>query len=227
MKLAALFSGGKDSTYALYLVSKEHEIKYLVTMKSINKESYMFHTANIDITETQAKCMGISLIEKKTMGIKEYELKDIESVLANLKKKGILGIVSGAVASNYQKSRIEKICKKLGMKCISPLWGRDPEEVLREMVESGFEIAIVAVAAGGLNESWLGRRIDEKSIEELAKLSTEHGIHMMGEGGEFETLVTDCPLFRKKIIIEKSEKKWDKPTRSGELIVKKIRLAGK
>jgi diphthine-ammonia ligase len=227
MKLASLFSGGKDSTYAIYLASKTHAIEYLVTIKSQNTESYMFHTANINLTETQAELMGIPVIYKESKGIKEEELKDIESILRELKKKGIEGITTGAVASNYQKTRIEKICKDLGLECISPFWGRNPEEVLREMVSAGFEIVIVAVAAGGLDESWLGRIIDRNCIDELIELNQKLRVHVMGEGGEYETMVLDCPLFRKKIAIEESEKIWHPETRSGGLEIKKLRLVEK
>lgn len=227
MKIASLFSGGKDSTYAAWIASKEHEIKYLVTMKSSNRESYMFHTAGIEITETQSESMGIPILYRETEGVKEDELNDLEKILSELKRKGIEGITTGAVASNYQKSRIEALCKNLGLGCISPLWGRNPEELLEEMVKNGFDIIIVAVAAGGLDESWLGRKIDEKCVVDLVLLHRKNGIHIMGEGGEYETLVTDCPMFRKKITFEESEKVWDRKTRSGELIIKKYMLSEK
>lgn len=224
MKLAALFSGGKDSTYALWLASREHEIKFLVSMRSRNRESYMFHTAGMEMTEIQAEAMGIELIKMETDGIKEEELNDLEKILSELKEKGIEGITSGAVASNYQKTRIESICKKLGLECLSPLWGRDPGKLLKEMVDNGFEIIIVAVAAGGLDQSWLGRKMDSSAIRELEGLNAKHGIHVMGEGGEYETMVTDCPFFGKRIVIEDSEKKWDSTTRSGELEIRKAAL---
>lgn len=228
MKICALFSGGKDSTYAAWLLSNEHEISCLLTLNSENKESYMFHTANIEMTKTQAKLMGIPLFFKKTKGIKEDELKDIEEGLREMKKRfRISGITTGAVASEYQKSRIEKICKKIGLECISPLWNRNPEEVLTEMIDNGFEIIITAVAAEGLEKEWLGRKIDENSLKEIKEIKKKYRIHLMGEGGEYETLVTNCPLFSSKIIIEKSERIWDDKTRSGELIIKKISLKSK
>ena len=227
MRLASLFSGGKDSTYAIHLASEGNSIEYLVTLKSENRESYMFHTANISLTAIQSSLMGIPIIYRETPGVKEEELSDIESVLSMLKEKGIEGITTGAVASNYQKQRIEAICQRLGMACISPLWARNPEQVLREMIAAGFEIIIVAVGAGGLDESWLGRKIDSVCIDDLVSLNRKMKVHIMGEGGEYETLVTDCPLFSKRIVIEESNKTWDARSRSGELEITKTRLAEK
>lgn len=228
MKLAALFSGGKDSTYATYLASKEHDIGFLVTLKSENRESYMFHTAAIDLTKTQADLMGIPIVLRKTKGVKEEELQDLKSVLEDLKRiEKINGIVTGAIASEYQATRIEAICKELGLKCISPLWHRDPAELLLEMISNGFEIVITAVGAEGLDKTWLGRKIDERCAYEIIGLSEKYGIHITGEGGEYETLVVNCPLFSKKIDIIESEKIWDEKTRSGELLIKKFETADK
>ncbi len=228
MKFAALFSGGKDSTYAAFAASKKHQLCCLLTLKSENKESYMFHTANIELAKEQAKLMKIPIIFQETKGVKEEELKDIEEALKQIKKKyGIEGVVTGAVASKYQKSRIEEICKKLGLKCISPLWHKAPEKTLRKIIAAGFNIVVTAVAAEGLGKEWLGRKISDEAVDELILLSRRFGIHIMGEGGEFETLVTGCPMFSKKIVIEKSEKLWEPGTRSGELIIKKIKLCDK
>jgi len=223
MKLVALFSGGKDSTYAIYEAKKQgHEIKYLATIHSENPESFMYHTINIGLTFMQSRCMEIQFVSKESKGVKEEEVKDLEILLSGL---DVEGVVCGAVASNYQKERIEKVCKKLNLKLLAPLWRENPEKLLKKMVKDGFEIVIVDVAADGFDESWLGRKIDEKCIEDLKKMNEEFGINIVGEGGEMETFVLDCPLFNKKLEITKAEKKWE--NNSGKYIIKDAKFADK
>lgn len=226
MRLVTLFSGGKDSTYALYLASKEHEIKYLVSIISENPESYMFHTQNIELTKLQAKAMKLPIITKMTKGEKEKELKDLRDVLATI-RNDIDGIVCGAIESEYQKSRVVRICEELGLKFLAPLWKRDPLLLLKGMLNAGFKIMIVAVGAAGLTKEWLGRIIDEKCLADLIELNKKYKIHLAGEGGEFETFVLDCPLFKERIEVKDYEKIWDEETRSGGLLIKKVELIEK
>lgn len=218
MKLAALLSGGKDSLYAMFLAGKENEIGCVVTIASENPESYMFHFPNIHLVEKQAGLMGIKIIKKTTKGEKEKELEDLKSVLKTISGE-VDGVVTGAIESNYQKQRIEKICSDLKLKSVAPLWHQDPEKLLGAMIKDGFEIIITAVAAPPLDESWLGRRIDGKCIKDLAELNRKYGIHLSGEGGEYESLVLDCPLFGSKMKVIKAERHWDGKTRSGRLSV--------
>jgi len=223
MKLVSLWSGGKDSAYATYLALKEgHEIKALVTIFPEKEDSWMFHYPCIQLTKLQAKAIGIKQIVKKTKGEKEKELEDLKKVLWKIKK--IDGIVSGAIASNYQKSRIDKICNELGLKHLSPLWQENQEKVLEEEIRAGFEIVITGAFAEGFNKSWLGRKIDDKAIKELLELNKKFGISVSGEGGEYESFVKYCPLFKKKIEILNSEIYWDSKTNSGYLIPKKAKL---
>lgn len=223
MKLVALFSGGKDSTYAIHEAIKQgHEVAYLATVCSENPESFMFHTINIGLTLMQSRCMEIQFVSKRSEGVKEQEVNDLEMLLNGLDAEGV---VCGAVASKYQRDRVEKVCEKLGLKLITPLWGKDPEELLRKMVKDGFEIIIVDVAADGFDESWLGRKIDEKTIDDLKKLNKKYGINMVGEGGEMETFVLDCPLFKKKLVITQTEKRWE--DNSGKYIIKDAKFADK
>jgi predicted ATP pyrophosphatase (TIGR00289 family) len=226
MRLAALVSGGKDSLYAVYLAGKEHEIKYIVSIISENPESYMFHFPNARLVEKQAELMQIPLIQKITKGEKEKELEDLKDALKEISNE-IDGVVTGATASHYQKERIDKICEELNLKSVAPLWHRDPEKLLREMIASKFDIIITAVAAPPLDEKWLGREINESCVEELIELNEKYSIHAAGEGGEYESFVCDCPLFKKKIEILESEKIWDKKTKSGVLNIKKIKLVNK
>jgi len=226
MRLAVLFSGGKDSTYTLYKTMQEHEVKYLVTMFPQREDSWMFHHPCVELTKLQAESLGIKQIVGKTKGEKEKELEDLKKVLKKIKDE-IDGVVSGAVASNYQKSRIDRICKELGLKSIAPLWNENQEEVLREELKNNFKIIFTGVYADGFDRSWLGRELDENCIEDLVNLNKRHGINICGEGGEYESFVLDCPIFKKKISIVDSEIKWDDKTYSGYLIVNKAVLNNK
>jgi len=206
MKLVALYSGGKDSTFAIYKARQEgHEIIYLATIHSKNPDSYMYHTPNIAMTILQAECLQINLVSKESYGEKEKEVDDIKILLNNL---GVEGVVCGAIMSKYQKDRIEKVCKELNLKLIAPLWHKDQKKLLEEMIENGFEIIITSVSAEGLDENWLGRKLDKKALEELVKIHEKYKINISGEGGEYESLVLDCPLYTSKIEITKAEKQW-------------------
>ena len=209
MNVAVLFSGGKDSTMALYhALSKKEDVKYLLSMKSKNDESYMFHVPNIHITDLLSQALDIPLISVETDGVKEEELKDLKRAFENLKSLGVEAIYTGALYSVYQKSRIEKLGLEVGLEIISPYWHVDELEYMREIVSSGFKIIISSVAAWGLDESWLGRTIDDEAIDELVKLNEKYRIDIAFEGGEAETLAIDGPIFKKRLKILKDKRQW-------------------
>jgi ABC transporter with metal-binding/Fe-S-binding domain ATP-binding protein len=227
MHLASLLSGGKDSVYAMYLAMQEgHDIAVLISIASANPESYMFHVPNIHLTKLQAEAMEIPLIYRETEGVKEEELEDLKSALKEaIEAHEIDGIVSGAIFSNYQRSRIDDMAEELGLESLSPLWKRKPKDLLSDMVAKEFTIIITVVAAEGLGPEWLGVEINAKVIEELADLHNTCYVCTAGEGGEFETLVMDAPIFKKKITIIEAEKKWD--GQSGAYIVRDAVLSDK
>ena len=168
MKVAVLFSGGKDSTMALYnALETGEDVKYLLSMKSVNDESYMFHVPNIHITDLLAEALNIPIITAQTQGIKEEELEDLKMAFIKLKDLGVEAIYTGALYSVYQKSRIEKLGDEVGLEIISPYWHVDELEYMKEIVSLGFEVIISGVFAYGLDESWLGRKIDDKAIDEI------------------------------------------------------------
>ena len=209
MKLGILFSGGKDSMYSAWLAKKYgYELTCLISIFSENPESYMFHTPSIDKTKEQAKVMEIPLIIQKTRGNKEDELKDLEKAIEKAKKKyKIQGVVSGAIQSIYQASRIQKICDKLKLECFNPLWQKNEEEYLSELIQNKFKTIITGVFAYPLDESWLGKEINQEIINELKKINQKYKVNLAGEGGEFETFVLNCPLFKRKLkIINKSHR---------------------
>ena len=209
MDVAVLFSGGKDSTMAVYaaLEAKE-DVKYLLSIKSKNDESYMFHVPNIHITDLLSQALEIPIMSVETEGIKEEELEDLKAAFIDLKNLGVEAVYTGALYSVYQKSRIEKLGEEVGLKIISPYWHVDELQYMRKIVSLGFEIIICGVAAWGLDESWLGRVIDEEVIDELVELNEKYGVDIAFEGGEAETLAIDGPIFKKKIKILKYKKEW-------------------
>lgn len=207
LKLGVLFSSGKDSNYAMYIMQQQnYAIECLITIKSINPDSYMFHTPNIGLAQLQAEAMGIPLIEQITLGEKETELEDLKKAMLQAKQEfRIEGVVTGALYSNYQRERIERICDELGLKVFSPLWHIDQEKEMRQLLALGFRFIFSSVAAYGLNSKWVGRIITENDIDRLVKLNEKIGLNVAGEGGEFESFVMDAPMYKKKIEIRQFE----------------------
>ncbi len=200
VKTGILFSGGKDSCLAFYKAQKLHEVSCLISLVSENEESYMFHVPNIELVRVQANSIGLPLVLKNTKGQKEEELKDLRDALVNAKEEyGIEGIVTGAIKSVYQASRIQRICFGLDMWCFNPLWLRNQVELLKEIVEEGFRVIISGVFAYPLDRSYLGREIDGTMIETLAEFEKKFGLNPSGEGGEIETTVLDAPFFKRRL----------------------------
>ena len=223
MRVAALVTGGKDSVLALYRALKlGYEVKFLVTMLPQREDSWMFHFPNIHLTDLFAKAVEIPLVKAETVGIKETELEDLKNLLATL---DIEGVVSGAISSRYQKERIDKICKELNLKSVAPLWKEDSIQLLKEIINLNFEVIIVGVYAYGFDQTWLGRKIDLTTLNNLIELNKRYQISPVGEGGEYETLVLDAPFFKKRIQLLRVERIWE--NQSGYLLVKEAKLVDK
>ena len=226
MRLGVLFSGGKDSTLALHLAAEKEEVVCLITVVSKNKESYMFHTPNIDVTALQAEALGLPLVSVVTEGRKEEELADLEKAIAEAKSKfHIDGVVTGAVESVYQASRVQRICNRLDVWCFNPLWKHDQKALLETLVEKNFKVVISGVFAYPLDEKWLGKQIDAAVIARLVGLQSKFGISPSGEGGEIETTVLDAPMFKQKIEI--IDYTVEARGNSGMFIIKQARLVPK
>ncbi|MDR2545059.1 MAG: TIGR00289 family protein [Methanobrevibacter sp.] len=210
MNSAILFSGGKDSTMALYhSILNEDNVKYLFSMKSLNDESYMFHIPNINLSNLIAEALNIPILTATTDGKKEEELNDLEKGLVDLKNNGVEAVYSGAIFSTYQKTRIDNICEKIGLKSIAPLWHINPEKYMRNIVDLGFEVIITGISAEGLDQSWLGRGINHNTVDELIFIKENVcDINLCFEGGEAETLVLNGPIFKKRIKIVEVETVW-------------------
>jgi len=186
------------------------------------QDSWMFHYPNIHLVDLFAEAVGISLVKTETAGVKEAEVEDLKKVLAKL---DVEAVVSGAISSQYQKKRIDKVCNDLGLKSIAPLWHRDPRKLLDELVKLKIEAIITGVYAHGFNSDWLGRKIDQTTINDLVELNKKYHVSLVGEGGEYETLVLDAPFFNEKIKLIDTEK--IRENQSCYLLVKKAVLGEK
>jgi ABC transporter with metal-binding/Fe-S-binding domain ATP-binding protein len=212
MRLASLFSGGKDSTSAvLKSINNGHQVVCLVTILPQSEESTLLHFPNIEFTKLQSESMDIpQLFAKSNSNIIKDEIQLLEKNLAKVKKKyKIDGIVHGGILSGYQKKHYSHICESLALKLVSPLWHKDQKVYMKNLIEEGFRFIITSVSAGGLDDSWLGKEVTKNNLETLEELSKNHGFNINFEGGEAETFVIDCPLFTYPIEIIKSKKIWD------------------
>ena len=212
MKLASLFSGGKDSTYAIYRAKQEgHSIECLVSIFPQSEESYLLHYPNILATSLQATAMKIpQILSRISTTDPKIELQELQTLLKKAKKDfGIEGIVHGGLFSDYQRTRFEKIGNDLNLKVLSPLWHIDQKNYLKELADSEFKFIITSVTSAGLDETWLGEEITRDATEKLVLLSAKHGFNLTFEGGEAETFVVDCPLFYSPIRIIQANKIWD------------------
>lgn len=196
MSWAALTSGGKDSILSCQkALDDKKQVKYLVTVRPENRDSYMFHSANLDAVPVIAEVAGMEYVEILTHGKKEEELVDLEKGLAAL---DIEGVTAGAVASVYQADRVKAITDRLGIELFTPLWHMDTEQLLRE-VSDRMDARIVVTAAEGLDESFLGARIDASLIARLIKIAGRHRINLAGEGGEYESLTLNAPFYSRPV----------------------------
>jgi len=223
MRVVVLATGGKDSTLALYRVLRlGYDVKYLVSVAPLREDSWMFHYPNIHLMDLFAEAVGIPLVKGETSGVKEVEIEDLKRLLAGL---DVDGVVSGAIVSNYQKARIEEVCRQLRLKCLTPLWRENPVSILKEILDLKFEVVITGVYAYGFSKEWLGRKLTAETVGALIELNKSFGVSLVGEGGEYETLVLDAPFFKKRLKIVEAERVWR--GQSGHLLVKKAVLEEK
>ncbi len=228
MRVAILASGGKDSTYAAWWAGLQGwEVVSLVTVLVRGEDSMMFQLQNSWIAGLQASAIGTSWKPVFSNGEEEKEIDDLEIALAGKSAaslplediwpegveipddleihKGPLkidGLVVGALRSDYQKTRIERMCERLGVRSFCPLWHKDPVEHMESLVEHGFQVVFTSVSTEGMDAGWIGRNLDGQSLEILKEASREYRFNLDGEGGEFETIVTDAPHMKRKILLD-------------------------
>lgn len=184
---------------ATYIMEEQgHEIDLLVNVHPRDPHSWVFHTPNLHILPQMAEAMGKSLVTVDSEGTEEDDLRALAEALSGL---DVEGVVTGAIASDYQWDRINHVCEGLGLKVFSPLWRKDQGMLMEELLDAGVKAILVSVSAEGLDPSWLGREIDGPALEELRLLSGRYGMNLAGEGGEYETTVLDSPLHNRPIRI--------------------------
>jgi len=207
MRVCSLFSGGKDSTYALHwAVLKGFSVTCLLTLRPRRADSWMFHYPNIEWTSYQAKALGVFQVIYETSGVKDLELEDLRKAFNEVKKKfGISGIVTGALLSDYQRMMINIIAHELGLRVYSPLWRKNQVNYLRDLYRHGFKFVLTSISTMGINPKLLGKVLTPSDIEELISAALKFGFNPALEGGEGETFVVDAPLFRERIVIDDGE----------------------
>jgi len=203
-------------------MKKGYEVAYLVTMIPQRQDSWMFHYPNIHLVDLFAEAVSTPLVKAETAGVKEVEVEDLKKLLATL---DVDAVVSGAISSQYQKKRIDNVCSELGLKSIAPLWHQDPRKLLDELVRLKIEAIIVGIYAYGFTSDWLGRKIDHATINDLVELNKKYQVSLVGEGGEYETLVINAPFFKKRMQLIETQKIWE--NQSGYLLIKKVVLVEK
>jgi diphthine-ammonia ligase len=227
-RVAVLFSGGKDSAYALHVAwLKGFEVTNLIILVPRSSESWMFHVPNIHWATLQAKALEIPYVKLETSGIKERELEDLKRALEiSINRFDIDGVVAGALLSDYQRMRLAALCEELGLRSYTPLWRKDPERYLEELVALGISFVITRIASPGLPKSMLGKLVDRTLAQRIIELSRRYKFNPSFEGGEAETFVVDAPLFKKKIVIEDFDvlefSEWE-----SELVIKSAKLVDK
>lgn len=182
----------------------------------------LFHTPNLHLTPLQAEAMGIPFLQEASVPGEPGELAALRRIL---ERADVDGVVVGAIASDYQHERVNRVAGQIGLRVFAPLWRHDPRRLVRDYLAAGFDIAFSSVSAEGLDASWLGRRWDDSVVEELLQLQDTRGIHPCGEGGEFETLVLDGPMFARAVEIVRATPEWNGT--SGVWRVEEARLVPK
>jgi len=212
VRLAALFSGGKDSTFAIYAAKQmNHSIECLIVIGPESDESRLLHFPNIEFTKLQSESMQIpSLHFDANDTDSTHEIALMREMLRQAKNDfGVEGVVHGGILSEFQKSSFREACRELGLETIAPLWQTDQSRYMHKLVDEHFDFIITSVTADGLDDSWLGRVLTKDDLSDLEKLSKKHSFNVSFEGGEAETFVVDCPLFSKPIVIKDASKSWD------------------
>ncbi|ETV91095.1 hypothetical protein, variant [Aphanomyces invadans] len=222
MKVVALVSGGKDSIYSMMkCVSYGHEIVCLATLQPphANEEvdSFMFQSIGTHIVEHIATCMDVPWVshtlEGKSvsteMGYDTTEGDEVEDLLLLLQQvqqkfPDVDAVSSGAIFSNYQRTRVEHVCARLNLTSLAYLWRRDQADLMHEMIEHDVHSILVKVASMGLSpKKHLGKSLADMHSTFL-DLHDKYQFHICGEGGEYETLTLDCPLYKKRLVIDQA-----------------------
>lgn len=194
MSYVASWSGGKDSCFAYYeAVRQGYSISHLANFISKEFGRVSFHGTEAKLIQLQSQAIGIPLLQKETTW-EEYE-EDFKDAVRSLIPEGVNGMVFGDICLDEHKDWVEKVCRDLGIKAIEPLWGRNTEHILSSFINEGFEAFIINAKSKLIDEDWIGRQVDNSFVEYLKRKNVE----VCGENGEYHTLVTNGPIFKRRI----------------------------
>jgi len=206
MRVAALYSGGKDSTYAVHVAQQRGwEVTHLVTILPQDPASMLYHVPNLHLVPLLAESIGVPLVQEPAGIGEDAELDALRQALSSIR---VDGLVVGAIASDYQHSRVNIVGHDLGLRVFAPLWRVDQPSLLRDYLAAGIEAIVTSVSAEGLGRDWLGRTLNAGAVEELLALHERVGLSPCGEGGEFETLVVHAPGFRRRLVLDEAVSEW-------------------
>jgi len=197
MKAAALFSGGKDSLYAVYLVEKQGvTVDNLITLLPTLPWPSP-HAENVEDLKILAESMGkrLAIVDFKIEGAFVEALKSLE----------VDALVAGDINVEAHLAGLKDVCNKTGLELLEPIYGRDTSELFHEIFSLGFKALITGVNLKYLGEEWLGFTISkETGASFLSKIGS---VDPLGENGEFHTLVLECPLYAKPFKVKSVERK--------------------
>lgn len=199
-KFIASFSGGKDSTLALYKAMKVGEVVGLIVMLEEEGKRSRSHGMPPELIRAQAHSIGLP-VYTAAASWEDYE-KVFISLLEKAKSQGAEVLVTGDLDMPAHGCWHEKVTNNAGLKLGMPLWGMNHRKVVEEFINLGFTTVIVTVNLSlGMREDDLGRILTHEYVVELEA----RGIDPCGEGGEFHTTVIDGPIFKHPIPVRKSE----------------------
>ena len=227
MKVAILYSGGKDSTFAIdHALEKGWEIAYLLSVKPTRTDCFLFHYATVEHTPTLAKILGIRhILTSCDVADPKKEAEIVKNIVAKEEKVDAV-VLGGTGLQETQLRSIQETLMPLGIDVFAAHAGQDHDTVMQEMIAKGYDIRMTQFAAEGLSAEWLGRRIDEKSFPELKKLADKFGFHIGAEGGHWDSLVLDGPIFPKRLEVTEAEKVIDDKY-CGHLVIKRLNAVEK
>jgi uncharacterized protein (TIGR00290 family) len=198
------WSGGKDSSLALYRVLREQSFSVVALLTTLNQnhQRISMHGIRENLLDLQAAATGIPLHKAWVSGgsNEEYE-KKMEEALLFFKEQGITHIIYGDIFLEDLRAYREKNLAKLGLQAVFPLWKEDTTKLMDEFLREGFETITCCVSTRSLDESFAGRVITAEFIRELPA-----GVDVCGENGEFHTFCYKGPVFHKQIPFSIGEK---------------------
>jgi len=223
MKVAVLYSGGKDSTFAVdYCLSRGWDIQYLLSVKPTRTDCFLFHFATVENTPLQAKEMGIKHIMRPcSVADPAKEAQVVKRVIEENRVDAV--VLGGTGLQETQLRSVQDALRPLGVEVFAAHAGQDHDKVMLEMLDKGYKYMITQIASDGLTEKDVGRVLTKDNIQEFFERSKKFGFHVGGEGGYFDTFVIECPLFKNRINIVKSHKKMESEC-VGHLVVDEIEV---